>query len=150
MRGRNLLIFSFILLISLSFVSAGWFSDLFNPTGNSAAPITCDDGTYAMADGSCPSITGASVPTTTNDLTPRISYWWGKVNQHTEDGVWMTDSDGISGASKDKLEYCKKFYPDTKEIKEYKLETINDWRDAYNKGSYSSEQMSYECNVYKK
>ena len=41
------------------------------------------------------------------DLTPRINYWWGKVNQHMDikSGMWMTDPDGVSGANIDMLTY---------------------------------------------
>ena len=49
----------------------------------------------------------------TSDDVPRISYWWGKVNQHVENGQWMTDPDGTSGANLDMLQYCQKWYPDT-------------------------------------
>jgi len=79
------------------------------------------------------------------DSLPRVAFWSGKVNQHTEDGVWKTDSDGISGAGVDKLDYCRKFYPNTLEVKEYKEETISDWKEMGNKGSYTSTKMSYEC-----
>ncbi len=39
------------------------------------------------------------------DLTPRINYWWGKVNQHMDikTGLWQTDPDGVSGANLDML-----------------------------------------------
>ena len=61
-----------------------------------------------------------------SDPTPRISLWPGKVNQHNENGTWMTDPDGISGghSSTDyptdygdrKLEYCQKWWPATVSI----------------------------------
>jgi len=79
------------------------------------------------------------------DLTPRISYWLGKVNQHTENGIWKTDPDGVSGANLEKLTYCQKWYPDTVAVEEYKLETINNWKAAGNTGSYTSTRLSYEC-----
>lgn len=85
--------------------------------------------------------------TTTSDLTPRISYWPGKVNQHvsTSEGMWQTDSDGTSGSGIDKLTYCKKWYPNTTSVVEYKNETINAWHDAGNANDYTSTRMSYEC-----
>lgn len=85
--------------------------------------------------------------TYTNDLTPRISYWYGKVNQHVSvsEGMWQTDSDGVSGADLDKLTYCKKFYPNTTSVVEYKNEVINSWHDRGNLNNYTSTKMSYAC-----
>jgi hypothetical protein len=86
--------------------------------------------------------------TFTNDLTPRISYWYGKVNQHVDiaSSSWQTDSDGTSGGQLDKLTYCKKFYPNTTSIAEYKAETINTWKDAGNLNNYIGDRkMSYKC-----
>ena len=78
------------------------------------------------------------------DLTPRIAYWPGKVNQHTENGVWKTDPS--ESTNLDKLTYCKKWYPNTFSVKEYKLETINNWCTAGNADcSYISTRQSYEC-----
>jgi hypothetical protein len=94
------------------------------------------------------SVLGATITTTpTTDLTPRISYWSGKVNQHVDltSSTWQTDSDGKSGASIDKLTYCKKFYPDTTSVVEYKNEIINTWKDAGNINNYTSTKMSYRC-----
>ena len=64
---------------------------------------------------------------TTADETPRISMWYGKVNQHNENGTWLTDPDGVSGSGlyadwghagwgDRKLEYCQKFWPQTESI----------------------------------
>ena len=64
----------------------------------------------------------------TTDERPRISMWYGKVNQHNEEGTWMTDPDGVAGAGlysqwgsegwgDRKLEYCQRFWPDTVEIR---------------------------------
>lgn len=81
------------------------------------------------------------------DLTPRISYWQGKVNQHIDinSGEWQTDPDGVSGAELDKLAYCKKWYPLTESVREYKKETIETWRNAHNTGQFNAKKMSYEC-----
>lgn len=81
------------------------------------------------------------------DLTPRISYWWGKVNQHMDvvSGTWQTDPDGFSGANINKLTYCKKWYPNTTSVVEYKNETINSWHNAGNVSDYTSTKMSYKC-----
>jgi len=78
---------------------------------------------------------------------PRIMYWWGKVNQHwnIDKGAWETDSDGASGADLDKLTYCKKFYPNTIKVEEYKNETSAIWHDRGNLNQYHSIKMSYRC-----
>jgi hypothetical protein len=78
---------------------------------------------------------------------PRVMFWWGKVNQHwnLEKGVWETDTDGISGAREDKLAYCQKFYPTTTKVIEYKKETTDTWRNAYNQGQFTSIKLSYRC-----
>jgi hypothetical protein len=85
--------------------------------------------------------------TPTTDLTPRISYWEGKVNQHVDitSSTWQTDIDGDSGAFIDKLTYCKKFYPLTKNVIDYKMETITSWHDADNLSNYTNTKMSYKC-----
>lgn len=93
------------------------------------------------------------IPTNVNEIkpdsnrTPRIMYWWGKVNQHfnVNTGLWETDPDGVSGANLDMKTYCKKWYPETKSIKEYKYETIYNWKDRGNVSNYVSTRLSYEC-----
>ena len=94
-------------------------------------------------------ITLISTPTSTStsDLTPRISFWLGKVNQHVDVATkqWLTDPDAISGADLDKLKYCQKWYPSTISAQEYKTETINSWRDRGNLNSYASSRMSIKC-----
>ena len=89
---------------------------------------------------------------TTNDTTPRIMYWYGKVNQHIDaQGNWQTDSDGVSGANLDKLTYCKKFFPNTTSVEDYKVETIGTWKDAGNTqdvnrlSAYTTPKMSTKC-----
>ncbi|MGV8171546.1 MAG: hypothetical protein ACP5OA_02525 [Candidatus Woesearchaeota archaeon] len=81
----------------------------------------------------------------TGDMTPRIAYWGGKVNQHTVNGVWMTDQDGVSGADIDMLTYCKKWYPSSTRVEAYKLETFSGWCERYNQGNYTSTKQSYKC-----
>ncbi|MCF7831858.1 MAG: hypothetical protein K9M36_03165 [Candidatus Pacebacteria bacterium] len=68
---------------------------------------------------------------------PRIMYWWGKVNLHrdTQTGQWKTDPDGTSGANIDALTYCKKWYPQTVSVKDYKMEISDAWKGAGNAGS---------------
>ena len=83
---------------------------------------------------------------TTNDKTPRIMYWWGKVNQHIDNtGVWQTDPDGVSGANLDKITYCKKWYPKTIKVIDHKLETIDKWKERGNKNNWTSTKMSMKC-----
>ena len=71
----------------------------------------------------------------TTDERPRISMWYGKVNQHNWNGTWMTDPDGVAGAGlysqwgsegwgDRKLEYCQRFWPDTVEIRNSAPEEI--------------------------
>lgn len=83
----------------------------------------------------------------TLDKTPRIMYWYGKVNQHVDvNGNWQTDPDGISGADLDKLTYCKKWFPRTIRVEDYKLETTNGWRNRGNVDApYTSTKMSTKC-----
>ena len=78
---------------------------------------------------------------------PKIMFWWGKVNQHwdLERREWQTDEDGSSGAKENKLEYCRKFYPETVKVVVYKPETIQTWRASGNSGEYASTKISYRC-----
>ena len=50
---------------------------------------------------------------------PRISMWCGKVNLHFDvaSGTWKSDPSKSNGCNDNKLEYCKKWYPETKSIK---------------------------------
>lgn len=81
------------------------------------------------------------------DKTPRIMYWYGKVNQHIDvnTGKWLTDPDGVSGANLDKLTYCRKWFPKTTRVEDYKIETINSWHDRGNVSKYLSTKMSTKC-----
>ncbi len=85
-------------------------------------------------------------PTTTSlDPTPRIAYWYGKVNQHVDaQGNWMTDPDGRSGATIDKLTYCKKWYPNTTSVIPYISEKIT-WYSAGNVNPFEYPQISDKC-----
>ena len=82
----------------------------------------------------------------TGDVTPRIAYWSGKINQHTLNGTWTTDPDGSSGANINQLTYCKKWYPNTTSVIAYQLETIT-FRGVGNTGAYVSTRQSYACIV---
>jgi hypothetical protein len=87
---------------------------------------------------------GTNTGTTTSDLTPRIAYWCGKINQHIQNGVWISDPDKFSGCDVDKLSYCKKWYLKTTSVEEYKKETINTWKDAVG-NTFSQEVQTYKC-----
>jgi hypothetical protein len=90
------------------------------------------------------------------DPTPRISMWSGKVNQHNENGTWMTDADGVSGGGSyaqwgsegygdRKLEYCQKFWPSTVSIElRDSREEITFWTRG-NTDPYVSTRDVYEC-----
>jgi len=127
-RGLGVFVLlSFILILSLTFVSAGLFSDVIKNIGENIVKIT-----------------GAA---TDVDLTPRVAFWAGKVNQHTENGVWMADPDGKSGTKiGEELAYCQKWYPNTISFQKYKMEKIITWRNAKNLGGpFTSIKQSYEC-----
>lgn len=76
--------------------------------------------------------------------TPRISMWYGKVNQHNENGKWMTDPDGSSGGNLDKLVYCQKWWPSTTAIQLLPQETIT-FYTAGNLQAHDSTRDVYEC-----
>ena len=76
---------------------------------------------------------------------PRISYWWGKVNQHIEDGQWVTDPDGTSGANLDMLQYCQKWYPDTIAVVELKEREAIVFYNAGNNGYFPTIKPVFEC-----
>ncbi|MES2930666.1 MAG: hypothetical protein V4665_02700 [Patescibacteria group bacterium] len=83
------------------------------------------------------------------DLTPRIAYWRGKVNQHMDvaTGQWQSDPDGVSGANIDKLTYCRKWYPNTARVEPYMSETITTWKRAagYEQSNYTNTVVSDKC-----
>lgn len=107
--------------------------------------------TLAMYDPNRPvssdEISNRMIPISANDNAPRIMYWFGKVNQHFDlnKQQWATDPDGVSGANLDKLEYCRKFYPNTVEVREYKEETTDNWKNRGNLSQFTSTKMSYLC-----
>lgn len=95
-------------------------------------------------------------PTQTVDETPRISMWYGKVNQHNENGTWMTDPDGVAGAGlyddwgdegwgDRKLEYCQRFWPSTVDVV---LRDLPEEIVFYTRGNvegYLSTKPVWEC-----
>ena len=85
------------------------------------------------------------------EIEKGVSFWCGKVNQHVEDGHWVTDSDGISGCPSEssntdsKLGYCRKFYPETDVVEPAGSETITNWKNRGNLGSFSATKQVYKC-----
>ena len=91
----------------------------------------------------------------TVNTAPRISMWAGKVNQHNENGTWMTDPDGVSGGHSSqyypndygdrKVEYCQKFWPASAQIQlqDYQ-ETITFYTEG-NQDAYTSTKDVYLC-----
>jgi hypothetical protein len=90
-----------------------------------------------------------NVTTQTQDLTPRIAFWYGKVNQHVDGGFWKTDLDGRSGANSDPLTYCRKFYPQTVRVEAYPGEQINSWCNGGNTDCHQESgpraESTYKC-----
>jgi len=93
---------------------------------------------------------------TTNDSTPRISFWYGKVNQHNENGTWMTDSDGVSGGGTSaqwgsegwadrKVEYCQKFWPNTVAVEMRDFVEFITFYTRGNNAAYDSYKPVYDC-----
>ena len=110
-----------------------------------SVPTTSTRPTVATASATAivPTISTTSLPVGT---LGEISYWHGKVNQHTDaNGAWATDPDGVSGANIDMLAYCKKWYPDTGSIQNVGQMAINGWANAGNVGSYNSTKDVYAC-----
>ena len=89
------------------------------------------------------------------DTTPRISMWPGMVNQHNENGTWMTDPDGVSGGhpsethSNDyggkELEYCQKFWPETVSVLLRDTKETITFSAAGNTGAYQGIKPVWEC-----
>ncbi|MFA6328280.1 MAG: PKD domain-containing protein, partial [Candidatus Micrarchaeia archaeon] len=76
----------------------------------------------------------------------RVSYWYGKVNRHSNlNGEWSTDPDGVSGANLDILTYCKKWFSGTTEIVDGGTETSYGWKDRGNVNDYVSSKPTYLC-----
>ena len=81
----------------------------------------------------------------TADDVNRISYWWGKVNQHFDNGVWATDPDGSSGANIDMLQYCQKWWPDTVSVQELPERESIIFYNAGNSGYFPTIKPVFEC-----
>lgn len=123
MKKSLVIICCLILVLSMTLVSAGWFSDWWGK------------------------ITGKVV-----DTTLRVAFYQGKINQHTENGVWKSDTDPskpgaeLGATESGRITYCKKFYGDgITGAPEYQIETITGWCDANYVCTYTSTRQTYEC-----
>jgi hypothetical protein len=79
---------------------------------------------------------------------PKISYWSGKVNQRFEYGQWKSDPDRSSGATIPKLDYCKKWWPQTTSVLDTGMKETIKFCGAHGdatKCPYTSEKPVYEC-----
>ena len=108
--------------------------------------VCTEDGIWACTEMGCPDDV---------DKTPRISLWPGKVNQHNENGTWLTDPDGVSGGHPNseypndyggiELEYCQKFWPTTTQV------VLQDHRESItfytegNKVAYNTTKDVWIC-----
>ena len=81
---------------------------------------------------------------------PRVMFWPGKVSQHFDvrTMTWATDPDGVTGAARDdaeRLAHCRKWYPATRFVRPYAMETISTWRERGNVNAHTATMQSYEC-----
>lgn len=79
-------------------------------------------------------------------------FWPGKVAQHFDLSTmrWETDPDGVTGAAsnqRERLAHCRKWYPATRFVRAFAMETISTWRERGNVGAHTSTKQSYECVV---
>lgn len=77
---------------------------------------------------------------------PRVIFLSGKINQHwnLSKGIFESDIEGVSN-DEDKLAYCKKFYPTTVAVEEYKVERSSTWQGQSSGDYLTGEAMSYRC-----
>jgi hypothetical protein len=100
---------------------------------------------------SAPATVTISVASSGADIDKGVAFWCGKVNQHVSGGQWTTDSDGISGCPRysrhtdSKLSYCRKFYPNTDTVRAAGQETITNWQNRGNNGSFTATKQTYRC-----
>ncbi len=91
-------------------------------------------------------------------IVPAIAMWYGKVNQHFNPatGKRASDPDGVAGAWTSaqwwqswwwdrKLEYCKRFFPNTTSIRSVGNVTIYDWKAGPNSDLYTNTVEWREC-----
>jgi len=152
-----------VLVISLTFVSAGWFGDAWNKITGEVADTNIDTTSNTdverTIDYALPNEDGTFENSTNNTLIgiKKIAFWYGKVNQHYDKiSGWKTDPDGAAGGGTyaqwgvngwfdRKIEYCQRFWPDTILVTEAGIETFSGWRNAGNQGNFTTTKMTYEC-----
>lgn len=119
--------------------SMGGVSKLY-PISDTAPQYKCTSAYQNMTDKN-----GSTTPTAV--VTPRIAYWQGKANHHVDldDGQWVSDPDGKSGANIDKLTYCRKWYPATVSVRPYVSESILTWEEAGHYNQYARTVVTDEC-----
>lgn len=79
------------------------------------------------------------------NIVPRIAFASGKVHMHmnTKTGLWESDPAGVSDEMTNRLEYCKKWYPNTISVeKTYDMETIFGWKNAKKHSGYVYQEGS--------
>jgi hypothetical protein len=77
---------------------------------------------------------------------PRIVANWGALDMYwsVKDSKWIFDPSRSFGAEHDKLEFCKKAYPNTISLKPYAFETVQ-WHDASGNPGSTTNTISFEC-----
>ncbi|GEM_PF-5135254 len=111
------------------------YSTVVTPVVVQSTPVLVDDSSFSNYSG-------------TDRLTPRVMFSVGKYDQHfdLESKSWKTDPKDSLDGYVNKLDYCKKWYPDTESVRVYKQESINTWKYSYKTDKKDSvKSMSYEC-----
>jgi len=133
------------------FISLSGIQTSFEQSGTATFEVTVRDSDGNTDSASITVQIGSGGGVSDNAEGKKVSFWCGKVNQHTEDGEWVTDSDGVSGCpsesayTESKLNYCRKFYPDTDEVQPAGQARISGWKNQGNSGSFSATRPTYEC-----
>ena len=83
--------------------------------------------------------------TTTQKTLGKISYWWGKYNLHSSNGVWVSDTASDAGAKLEMMTYCKRWFPNTTEIKDGGVEIASVWKAVGNYSTQTSVKPVYLC-----
>ena len=77
---------------------------------------------------------------------PRMMSHWGALNMYwsIKDNKWYPDPTFSYGAAHDKLEFCRRVYPNTVALRPYAYEGVP-WSDANGTVGETYHQISYEC-----
>ncbi len=111
--------------------------------GKDCTDLGFDGGTLSCS-GDCTFDTGGCYG---EEVLGRFATWCGKVNVHTENGEWVVDSDCLSGCEKNDIDYCRKFWPETDEIREVSVsDTMKPFMGSYCDSTYYSKgHHEYKC-----